>query len=103
MQNKVNFFNENLSCHKQKMPTWARLLDTSSELGELAKEILKGSDYGTKNFKMSNDFKMEYGDVLYCLLSLASELEIDADECLEMALEKYKKRVAKNNNLGSGN
>ena len=41
------------------MPVYARLLDIESEVGELAKEYLKGSSYGTKEFEMTDDFKEE--------------------------------------------
>ena len=101
MQNKVKKFNENKECHKKLMPIYARLLDTQSEMGELAKEYLKNSKYGTKEFVLTDDFKMEYGDVLYCLLSLANELNIDADKCLDKAIEKYKNRIKQKKNMGS--
>ena len=51
MQNKVKEFNEIRICHKESMPIYARLLDIESELGELSKEYLKGSSYGTKIFE----------------------------------------------------
>ena len=102
MQQKVRVFNDNMPCHNKQMPTYARILDTQSELGELAKEYLKSTSYGTKKFQIENNFKMEYGDVLYCLLSLANELNIDADECLDLAIEKYKKRIVEKKSMGSG-
>ena len=83
------------------MPVSARLLDIQSELGELAKEYLKPTKYGTADFEVSEDFKLEFGDVLYSLLSLAEETEVDAKECLEMVLKKYRARLEKNNKLGS--
>ena len=88
MQNKVKIFNDNMTCHKKSMPAFARILDIQSEMGELAKEYLKGSNYGTKDFILDSDFKEEYGDVLYALLSLANELEISSEECLNMSLVK---------------
>lgn len=103
MQQKVQEFNKNMSCHKKTMPIYARLLDIQSEIGELSKEYLKSTKYGTENFSLSNDFKLEYGDVIYSLLSLANETNIDANECLTMAIEKYKNRLVKNNNMGSKN
>ena len=89
MQNMVKEFNENKMCHRKKMPESARILDIQSELGELAKEVLKSSKYGTKDFECTEDFKMEYGDVLYSLLSLACEMGIDSEECLSMVLKKF--------------
>lgn len=101
MQNKVKNFNENRNCHGNPMPLYARLLDTQSELGELCKEYLKNSKYGTEDFILTGDFKMEFGDCLYCLLSLANETGINAEECLDMAIEKYKKRMNKKQSMGS--
>lgn len=50
MQNKVKIFNKNRTCHKKQMPTFARILNIQSEMGELAKSYLKNSKYGTKDF-----------------------------------------------------
>ena len=102
MQNKVKEFNMNKNVHKNPMPIYARLLDIQSELGELAKEYLKASKYGTNDFVVNEKFEIEFGDVLYCLLSLANELNIDAEKCLDSAIDKYKNRIIKNNSMGSG-
>ena len=102
MQNKVKMFNENKMCHEKKMPVYARVLDLQSELGELGKEYLKSSKYGTENFALQEDFKMEFGDCLYSLLSLAVETEISAEECLDMAIEKYQKRIDSKKSMDSG-
>ncbi len=101
MQQKVKNFNENKNSHKTQMPVSARLLDIESELGELAKEYLKSSKYGTKNFEASPDFKLEFGDVLYSLLSLANEVGIDAKICLDSAIDKYQKRIETSHSMGS--
>lgn len=84
------------------MPIHARILDIQSELGELAKEYLKNSKYGTQNFDLTEDFKLEYGDVLYSLLSLGNEVGLNAEEELDKVLEKYKKRIIDKNSMGSG-
>ena len=101
MQNKVNKFNNEKNCHKMKMPETARLADIASELGELNKEVLKGSGYGTKEFKVTDEFVMEFGDVMYSLLSLAQETGINAEIALDIALEKYKNRIEKKGTMGS--
>ena len=103
MQNKVKEFNNAKNCHKEPMPVYARLCDVQSEMGELAKEYLKATDYGTKPFAITPDFELEFGDVLYSLLSLATETGIDANCCLDKILDKYQKRINKNKTLGSGN
>ena len=102
MQQVVKEFNETKMCHRKKMPESARLLDIQSELGELAKEVLKNTKYGTMDFVVTEDFEMEFGDVLYALLSFANETNIDAKECLEKVLKKYADRIDKNNSMGSG-
>ena len=102
MQKKVREFNENRTCHKKPMPVYARILDIESEMGELAKEYLKNSRYGTEDFALEDGFKEEYGDVMYALLSLAEETGIDSEECLDIALNKLKERMANRNNMGSG-
>lgn len=100
MQNSVRNFNEK---NKNKdMTIGARLLDIQSELGELAKEYLKSTDYDTKKFALTKDFKMEFGDVIYSMLSLANEVGLSSQECLNMVREKYQSRIDKNNSFGSG-
>ena len=102
MQNKVKDFNNSMPVHKKPMPVYARILDIQSEVGELGKEYLKHSKYGTKEFEQTDEFVMEYGDCLYSLLCLANECSINANTALDKVLEKYKKRIEKNNNMGSG-
>ena len=102
MQKIVKDFNENMPCHKKPMPASARLLDIQSELGELAKEYLKASKYGTLDFAVDEQFMLEYGDVLYSLLSLANEVGMDASDCLQAALNKYQKRIDEKKSMGSG-
>ncbi len=102
MQKKVKEFNTMRCCHLQPMPIHARLLDIMSEMGELGKEYLKHSNYGTEEFKMDDEFKLELGDALYSLLSLADEANLDAEECLDMVLEKYRKRIQEKKSMGSG-
>lgn len=103
MQNKVKEFNANSGRHTAPMNVYARLLDVNSELGELAKEYLNGSNYGDSKFEMSEDFKMEFGDVMYSLLSLACETNINAEECLDKVIKKYQDRINKKKSMGSGN
>ena len=102
MQKKVEEFNNSKTCHLKPMPVYARLMDIESEIGELEKEYLKSSNYGTKEFEVTDDFKEEFGDVVYAILSLSNELGISAEECLKISLEKMKKRMEKTNSFGSG-
>ena len=102
MQKKVKDFNDNRTCHKKPMPVYARILDIESEMGELAKEYLKHSRYGTEEFELTESFKEEFGDVLYAIISLANEVDINCGECLDIALNKLKTRMVNNNTMGSG-
>ena len=103
MIQKVKEFNsQRNNCHLKPMPIYARIMDIQSELGKLAKEYLKHSKYGTSDFTLEEEFKMEYGDVMYSLLSLAEEVGIDSAECLSKVLAKYQARIDKNKNMGSG-
>ena len=102
MQNKVKEFNELRNCHANPMPVTARVLDIQSEVGELAKEVLKSTKYGTREFVITDDFELELGDVLYSLLSLADETGVDAEGVLDKVLAKYRKRIESNDNMGSG-
>src|SRR3989338_7055346 len=97
MQEKVRKF-----CKKHNLDSSAehRVLDTMSELGEVAKEILKASNYGKKPLKYREELKSELGDLIYSIITIANSFDIDLDEALDLALEKYEKR-AENGFIGS--
>jgi NTP pyrophosphatase (non-canonical NTP hydrolase) len=77
-----------------------RVLDLVSETGELSKEVLKASDYGERDVAATDDLVDEFGDVYYCLLSLADELDVDPEAALAKSLEKYRERA--DGDVGSG-
>lgn len=79
-----------------------RVLDLVSETGELSKEVLTASDYGEGDFAVTDDLVDEFGDVYYCLLSLAIELDIDPEAALEASIEKYRDRADERDSVGSG-
>lgn len=81
--------------HSMNADAESRFIDLSSELGELGKEILKGTDYGTRDFLKSEDLALEMGDVLFSLLVLANACDVDISEALSRVLDKYKRRLAK--------
>lgn len=101
MQEKVKNFNETKQSHFKPMTPYARLLDIISEMGELSKEYLKHSHYGTAEFQMHEDFILEYGDVLYSYLSLGNELGLDANLALDKVITKYKSRLENYGSMGS--
>ena len=82
-------------CDQRKLncrPT-ERVLDVISELGEVAKEILKSGDYGKKPPEKSDAIREELGDLLFSLMALANELDIDLEASLDDALKKYESRM----------
>jgi len=76
------------------------LLDLVSEVGEVSKEVLKITDYGKKPLEYSAGLKDEIGDSFYSLILVANTLNINLEEALDQALEKYKKRL-QNGSVGS--
>lgn len=98
IQEKIKIFNNTLNLNTN---IESRMIDLNSELGELSKEILKGSDYGKTSFSKTGDFDDELGDVFYSLICLANLGESDLEACLTKALNKYQKRFAKNMSISS--
>ena len=74
-----------------------RVLDLSSEIGEVCK--LAFSEGVGKKIEI-NKWEEELGNVLYSLLSLMSELDIEAEKALSKVLEKYQGRIANRNSKG---
>ena len=92
IQEKVKKFCEKYNIHHG--PEFLTL-DIQSELGEVAKEILKSSDYGNKTFEYKEEIKSEIGDLLYSLITLSNHFNIDLDAALNLVLKKYEKRLKK--------
>ncbi|WP_440989933.1 MazG-like family protein [Haloarchaeobius baliensis] len=92
---------EFVATHDMETEPAYRLLDLSSELGELAKEICASTAYGSRpaDVAVSED---ELGDALFALLALAEELDVDAGAALETSLAKYERRIEKTGDAGSG-
>lgn len=77
-------------------PPEHRLMDVQSELGEVAKEILKETEYGKKEWKnASEDAASEMGDLLFSVIALANAMHVDLDTALKNVLQKYEKRLKK--------
>jgi len=74
-----------------------RVLDLVSEVGEVAKDATKSSDYGLSQEKMEVK-EDEIGDVLFSLLGVANSFDISAED----ALEKYEDRIGEKGDPGSG-
>ncbi|MBU5438352.1 hypothetical protein KQI42_10045 [Tissierella sp. MSJ-40] len=79
-----------------------RIIDLVSEVGELSKEILKGTNYGSKPFEKTEEWENEIGDVLFSLVCIANETNTNLKDCLNYVLDKYEKRFINKGNLDSG-
>jgi NTP pyrophosphatase (non-canonical NTP hydrolase) len=99
LQGKVRVFCEERGLNASAE---ARLLDAVSEMGEVAKAILKSGDYGKKAPSGSSELEEELGDLLFSTMALANKLDIDLESSLERALEKYRIRLEKKGTASSG-
>jgi NTP pyrophosphatase (non-canonical NTP hydrolase) len=97
-QEKVKRFSED---NKLGMSIEHSFIDVSSELGELAKEILKMRLSDTKDIDSQRKIILEFGDVFYSLINLANQMGIDLDRALNFALEKYEDRIREKGSPGS--
>lgn len=96
LQSKVALFNRELN---MKLDSNLRILDLSSEIGEVCK---LGFSDGVGKTVTADKWQEELGDVLYSLLSLMRDFDIDADESLDFVLNKYSSRLAFRNSMDSG-
>jgi len=97
-QNSVlDFVNQ----HNLEIPVRDRMLDLTSEIGELAKEIIKASDYGRQDFQSNDAWHDELGDVFFSVICLANSTNTDLLETLAKALKKYQTRIESRGNAGS--
>lgn len=79
-----------------------KFIDLISEVGELGKELLKGSDYGKRKFINTDNLESEIGDVLFSFICIVNSLNIDLKEAFDKVIEKYNSRFLENGNIGSG-
>ncbi len=102
IQRQVAVFSEG---HNLTAPAAARVLDLTSEVGEVAKEILKMTSYGNKELVLNEEVAMELGDVLYSLLTVANVLDIDLATAFDAVMEKYEQRLqqSESGSIGSEN
>lgn len=88
--------------HQLEAPLEARMLDLVSEVGEVAKEVLKGSAYGCRPFQPAAEWQSELADAFFALICVANSTHVNLDEALALALEKYRQRLAAKGEAGSG-
>src|SRR3972149_7555131 len=98
MQNTLADFVDKLNLSKE---IHGRLLDLSSEIGELCKEYNKITDYGKGPFSAHKDFVMELGDVLFCLLFIANLTGVAMEDLFAEVMAKMEERARKMGDIGS--
>ncbi len=92
LQYKVKTF---CTQHNLESPPEHRVLDALAELGEVAKEILKMSDYGRQPLCYRDELKLELGDVVYSIMTIANYFDVDIDEAVNLVLAKYEQRLGR--------
>ncbi len=97
-QEKVEEF---MARHDMDSELEFRILDLVSEVGEVAKDVTKSSDYGLSPEEMEVK-KDEIGDVMFSLLAVANGFDISVEDALEAAMEKYERRIEERGDPGSG-
>ena len=102
MQTKVAEVLRDTGTRIQNKP-FVRLADISSELGELQKEILKATAYGSASIadNMRASITEEFGDMLYSMIAFAEENGIDIDVALDTVIQKYRDRFDRKGAVGS--
>jgi len=92
IQNRVKAFCKEYDIDN---PIEDRILDAVSELGEVAKEVLKMTDYGNSPLQFRSEIKGELGDLFYSLITIANFFDINLEEAIDIALQKYRRRLLK--------
>ncbi len=99
IQSKVADF---IEMHDLSADISARILDLSSEVGELCKEYNKITGYGMIPFSPDQDFELEIGDILFSLAAIANISGINMEDALCKVIEKMEVRLERNGDVGSG-
>jgi NTP pyrophosphatase (non-canonical NTP hydrolase) len=87
--------------HNLKGNASVYLHDLSAEFGEVSKEYLIQTRYGELEFKLSDKWKEELGDLFFSLIALAACTDVDLEESLDIALAKYSERFSSKGSVGS--
>jgi NTP pyrophosphatase (non-canonical NTP hydrolase) len=90
-----------VEAHRLAISVQARLLDLISEVGELAKEVLKATHYGHEPFQPTQDWADELGDLFFSLICIANSTGVNLEEALQSVLQKYESRFARKGDAGS--
>ena len=98
-QQRVSQLVERLELMKDPI---CRFLDLQSELGELAKELLKAGGYGKKPMESTGPLADELGDCLFSLLALCNALGLDGEEAFVRSVQKLETRMEQTGRADSG-
>ncbi|KKW29070.1 MAG: MazG nucleotide pyrophosphohydrolase [Parcubacteria group bacterium GW2011_GWB1_52_7] len=90
LQNKIREFSKE---HNLDSDPEYKVLDTVSELGEVAKEILKMTNYGKDKMEFREEIKSELGDLLYSVITIANAFDVDLETAVSNISAKYEKRL----------
>lgn len=91
-----------VAAHDLETGVEARLLDLISELGEVAKEVLKGSEYGRVPFHPTAEWEQELADAFFALICIANSTGVNLDTALDDVIMKYTTRLTSEGDAGSG-
>ena len=78
-----------------------RAMMLASEVGELMKEVVRATGYGTREFAVTPEFRDELGDVMADLALLAGAAGVSLTECAELTVAKMRSRFAEYGSVGS--
>ena len=92
-----NFAAQHGLCHTPE----THALDLVAEVGEVAKEVLRATDYGRCPFASTSELAGELGDALYALAALGESCGVDLEHSLDEALHRYEARLRDTGRAGS--
>ena len=78
-----------------------RLLDLASEVGEVAKEVLRSTGCGRVPFRPARGWEGELGDALFGRVCLANTTSVDLEARFEDALKECESRLEARGDAGS--
>ena len=88
--------------HQLETSVEVRMLDLVSEIGEVAKEVLKASQYGHRPFQPTDTWSGELADAFFSLICVANGTGVNLEVALAEVLTKYEQRLALKGEAGSG-
>lgn len=88
--------------HLETRPAFS-LLDIMSELGEVAKELLKGTNYGRGEDTTNRErMREEIGDLMFAVAYLCTLYDVDPEEAMWESVRKFEKRLKGKEREGRG-